>query len=439
MKEGVTIRVYVLVTLLAVLLALLSCSEPEDEKTDALKSSPAPSTAKTHPETPSPILTPLVPTATSISPTVKPKPDLVLKAFPTHNEPLPTDWGRHDASLSSGQYLIMVELEAEKGCLRAAGFDVFNQGKPPSYLLIWPDGFEATAAGGDIHVRDRAGKIVASVGDVVRLSGRLVWPWKDGQSETDHSREIARSAPDECRGPYYLIGDDITVMDDDEPEIVSPPGSGLYFQRYKTERWGGGILQTLEELFPGVFHITRDNNCIVMIDTQSQEKYVPQWPAGFYPSVNSEGRFEVRNGGGRSIVQEGGRLWMSRSSSRENYIPECDARLWYVRAVSDPDFPIALPISPKATQGEDYTGGNLEVHNGCVYLGSRILIFPPNFSIRREGEEVHVIDERGVAVAREGQHTTLRGSWVNPDDNFGREVRKSLPLDCPHGGFWLLD
>lgn len=290
----------------------------------------------------------------------------------------------------------------------------------------------------EINITDRTGTVLARVGDMVRLSGRLVWPWRDHQEDSDHAREIARSVPDECHGPYYLVGDEVTVVNANEPVILSPPGSGLYFQRQSTERWTGGIVEIPEQVISGVFQISRDGNCIVMTDTHSQERFVPMWPAGFNPNIDSEGEFEVRNGGGRTIVHEGGRLRMIGYSVGD-YISECDARLWRVKAVSNPDFPIAFPQSSNVIQGYDYREARLEVHNGCIYLGLNILIFPPDFSMSEEEGQVRIKNERGVIVAREGQRTTFKGSFVSPDDNLGRQMRKTLPLDCPHGSFWFVD
>ena len=88
-----------------------------------------------------------------------------VDVFPTHQEQLPTDWGR------VGDH-IMVDLVVENGCLRA-------KGPSPSYLLIWPEGFTMNRVDGSIHVSDRGDGAVALVGDTVRFSGRLIDPKSD--------------------------------------------------------------------------------------------------------------------------------------------------------------------------------------------------------------------------------------------------------------------
>ena len=83
--------------------------------------------------------------------------------LPTHDRPLPTDWGLGH---------VKVELAMEYGCLRGLGHDLNEPN--PSYLLVWPAGFELYQEGDSVSVRDRTGDTAASVGQEVRLSGRII-------------------------------------------------------------------------------------------------------------------------------------------------------------------------------------------------------------------------------------------------------------------------
>ena len=92
------------------------------------------------------------PTETPVPPSPTPAP--AVKVFPTHSEPLPTDWGRHKASRNQNH--ILVELAVEEGCLRASGFEANNQPRP-SYLLIWPAGYETVQENDEVHITDSSG------------------------------------------------------------------------------------------------------------------------------------------------------------------------------------------------------------------------------------------------------------------------------------------
>ena len=139
--------------------------------------------------------------------------------FPTHDRPLPTDRDLGHVKL---------KLAMEDRCLRGLGHDLNEPN--PSYLLVWPDGFELYQEGEATGVRDQTGTVAVNVGEEVRLSGRNI------QADSDHARRIAESIPAECAGPYFMIGDDVTVIGPDEPTELSMPNSDVVFQRRVTSR-----------------------------------------------------------------------------------------------------------------------------------------------------------------------------------------------------------
>ena len=345
--------------------------------------------------------------------------------FPTHAEPLPTDWGRGDH--------IMVDLVVEDGCLRA-------NGPSPSYLLIWPEDFTLSQTSDPSIIYDRDGRSAVRVGDMVRFSGRLIDP------DSDHAREIADSVPKKCPGPYYLVGDEVNAIPSDESEIVSVPRSSLYFQRKKTRKWKGPVEDTLE-LPSGPFELIQDGSCLVI--NYSGEKVLPQWPAGFYPRISEDGVIEIRNGGGRTIARVGDKLLMRGTTLGGSHIPECDARLWNVKDVRNTSLSI---VFTKYDGERDYPVSNsikgyMEARNGCLYILGHILIWPSDFTMNRTDDYIQVLndDNRIVGEAQvddpigSRQRVSFKGRRVNQDDDLGRQIRRTLPIDCPHGDFWFVD
>ena len=348
-----------------------------------------------------------------------------VDAIPTHSEPLPTDWGRGDH--------IMVELVVEDGCLRA-------KGPSPSYLLIWPEDSTLSQTSDSTIINYRGGRSVAHVGDMVRFSGRLIDPG------SDHAREIADNVSKKCPGPYYLVGDEANAIPSDEPEIVSVPGTSLYFQRKKTRKWKGPVEDTLE-LPSGPFELMRDGSCLVI--NYSGEKVVPQWPAGFYPHISEDGVIEIRNGGGRTIARVGDKLLMRGTTVGGSHIPECNAGLWNVKDVRNTNLPIVFPQhdGDRDNPVSSSIKGYMEARNGCLYILDHILIWPSDFTMNRTDDYIQILndDNRIVGEAQvddpigSRQWVSFKGHRVNQDDDLGRQIRQTLPIDCPHGDFWFVD
>ena len=185
-----------------------------------------------------------------------------VSVFPKHNEPLSTMWAHQD-------YISGV-LGVENGCIRMLG-------PSPSHLLIWPDDFTFNSSDDPRAVRDSSGTIRVTVGDEVRFSGRVV------TDDSDLAREIATAIPEKCHGPYYLVGDDVTFIDADEPEVVTVSGTSLYFPRHKTRRNKPHLVEDTLELHSPPFELVLNGNCLVVSDDQ---EYVVRWPTGYYPLGN---------------------------------------------------------------------------------------------------------------------------------------------------------
>lgn len=346
--------------------------------------------------------------------------------FPKHDEPLSTMWAHHD-------YISGV-LGVENGCLRMLG-------PSSTYLLIWPDDFTLGSSDRLPAIRDPGGTIRATVGDEVRFSGRVV------TDRSDLAREIAASIPEKCQGPYYLVGDDVTVIDAQEPEEVTVLGTALFFPRHQTWRNKPHLVADTLEMHSGPFDLVLDGNCLVVSDDQ---EYVVRWPPGFYLFVNEDGVVEVRNGGGRTIARSGDRLRFRGGRIYDVEIPECDASaMWRVKDIRNVDLPLVFTRhqEPPRPFADSRIDGYIAIHNGCFYMRKYILVWPSDFSMAVSEDEVQIFDELGrvvVWIDREVGDTsrdrlTLKGREVGNDDNLGRQTRRELPIDCPHGPFWFVN
>ena len=351
--------------------------------------------------------------------------------FPTHDRPLPTDWGLGH---------VMLKLIMEDGCLRGLGHDLNEP--DPSYLLVWPDGFGLHREGEVTSVRNQTDTIVASVGEEVRLSGRNI------QADSEHARRIAESLPAGCAGPYYMVGDDVTVIGPGEPTELSLPNSDVVFRRRVT--WQRSTIVAVPAVgFTGPGEMVMEGDCLLMLWewNDSVERHVINWPPGFYPHIE-DGMVEVRNGGGRTVARVGDRLKMTLLASGGVgdglYIPECDARLHGPLQIRNFDLPVAFPQHGEGVGSVTYTEGRLEVRNGCIYVDSKIAVWPSDYVVEDADDEVRVLDQDGEIVIKVGRYdmesrdVRLKGRPVNRDDDYGIQIGRMIPVDCPSADYWIV-
>ena len=351
--------------------------------------------------------------------------------FPTHDRPLPTDWGLGH---------VKVKLAMEDGCLRGLGHDLNEPN--PSYLLVWPDGFELNEEGDTSSVKDRTGAVAVSVGEEVRLSGRII------QADSDHARRIVESIPDKCAGPYFMIGDDVTIVGPNEPTELSMPNSDVVFQRRAT-RQRSTIVAVPAVGFTGPGEMVMEGDCLLMLWewNDSIERHVISWPPGFHPHVE-EGVVEVRNGGGRTVARAGDSLKMTLLAAGGVgdglYMPECDARLHGPIEIRNFDLPVAFPQHDEGVGSVSYTEGRLESKNGCIYVGSKVAVWPSDYTMEEADDVVWVLDQDGEIVVQVGRYdmeypnVRLKGRPVNRDDDYGIQIGRMIPVDCPSSDFWIV-
>ena len=359
--------------------------------------------------------------------------------LPVHTEPLVTDWGRHH---------IMGELIIDNGCLRVLG-DPGPNGPTPSYLLIWPEGYALNRRG---DVINSEGLVAPAVGDNVRFSGRLV------REESYNSERLASNIPHECAGPYYIIGDEVSIVEDETTEL-SLPGHVTAFKRKETVAMVPGWSAYVPVPWgPSGELVLRDGCLLLHVNQDGREELrVIVWPPGFQPALGDEGMV-IRNGGGNVVAQLGDTLKMTMltagGDSEGAYVPECNARLWEAQRVSNDGLPTTLlrhnqsPSGSVVLPGEQYSRmmvdedfrsshrrTELEVINGCTYAGNGILVWPPGFGIKQDEHGAVVVDQNGEEVAREGEDVVLKVRSVHRDDLLGREMVNKTPPNC--GGYFL--
>ena len=357
----------------------------------------------------------------------------IVDTFPLHSEPLATDWGR--------EYK-MGELVLDGRCLRMQAITDLSHKEDfiPSFLPVWPEGFSWEKTESSVAIISPSGQKVAQVGDYVRLSGDGV------RLESHREKQIADSLATDCEGPFYLVGDDVTVIVADEPEIVSVANSDIYFRRVKTEE--KGFIPVAEPAYPYSRiprTLTLEDGCILLVDSNGK-RYVPVWPAGFTPHLEN-GVLEVRNGGGRTIGRVGARLrtrgYIAQESEGGLYVPECRPRLLVVWGVINTDLPLAFleyddRWVPGPEQVEDSLRGYVDVRNGCMHINNHFLLWPPDYRVKEEGDLFKVTDSNGKVVAQRGERDTLKGYRIRSDDKFGPEIVRTMPIDCPPRTYWIV-
>lgn len=362
------------------------------------------------------------------APTVR---DVPTSVFPTHDRPLPTDWGIGH---------VKVKLTMEDGCLRGLGHDPNEPN--PSYLLVWPVGFELYQEGNSVSVKDRTGVVAASVGEEVRLSGRII------HSDSDHARRIEETVPTECVGPYYMVGDDVTVVGPDEPTELSVPNSDVVFLRRET--WQRSARVAVPAVgYTGPGEMVMDGDCLLMIWKIGNDewRHMILWPPGFYPHVE-DGMIEVRNGGGRTVARVGDMLKMTLLAaggvSDGLDIPECDARLHAPIEIRNFDLPVNFPQHNEGVTSVSYSEGRLEMFNGCIYVRGRVAVWPSDHTMEETNGEVRILGQDGKIVLQVGRYDMsdrriqLKGREVNRDDDYGIQIGRTISVDCRWGDFWLL-
>ena len=79
-----------------------------------------------------------------------------------------------------------------------------------SHLLIWPPNFTLSIESNELKVVNAAGQVVARVGDDLRISGGAV------------AEYTGLPSPDQCPGPYRIVGDEICTAQATDESDANP-------------------------------------------------------------------------------------------------------------------------------------------------------------------------------------------------------------------------
>ena len=321
--------------------------------------------------------------------------------FPRHDAPLGTD---------RGEEYFAGQLVLREGCLRAEVLPKYDPNDPGSWLLIWPKGFTWDSEANTVRVKDELGRVVAEVGDYIRLSRAAL----TFQEATEG--ELIRGLSGDCTEPYFLVGDEVSAFDpgSEATELrLSDPDVVFFRERTVVARY-----QTLMTA-AGVGELILDGQCLRLKDGSPRE-YWPTiiWPAGFTPHVN-HGVVEIRNGAGRVVAQVGDQIaggggFFDRSSG------DCSGPVWQANKMKTlPDVEVYFPkqdgtLAPEG--GTELFSGKLMLWRKCLrvaddvirvkertYAGiSPLIIWPDDFALSAKDGVVGIVDGSGSVVARVG-------------------------------------
>src|SRR3989304_2870261 len=102
------------------------------------------------------------------------------------------------AGMATMEVILEGKLELDNGCLRIKYFD-------DNYLLIWPYGFSLRTEGEEIQVIDENGQVFARVGDNIRVGGGEITG--ENAKELIEKYYIETPLPEDCQGPYWVVGE----------------------------------------------------------------------------------------------------------------------------------------------------------------------------------------------------------------------------------------
>ena len=244
-----------------------------------------------------------------VDPVRPPDPEGPEVFFPQHDAPLGTDDG---GSYWAGQLIL------DEGCLRVEVPPDVN-GPGGSSLLIWPSGYTLSAEDRVVRVSDDNGRVAARVGDHIRLS-RATVSYKEARDQG-----LLRGMSEDCGGPFYLVGDEVTAFDpDNEPRELRLSDPDVFFPRQRTVI-ATGRSQMLAE---GGGELVLDGQCLRLKGGST----TVIWPAGFTPHVD-QGVVQVRNGAGRIIAQVGDKLSMGGGYFSRDDAEECPGEVFSVHSI----------------------------------------------------------------------------------------------------------
>ena len=320
----------------------------------------------------------------------------IVSVFPLHDAPLRTD---------NGGYYFAGRLVLDEGCLRLeVPPDAYGQIRvenPPDAngprrmgLIIWPSGFGSRVEGGGVNIVGADGRIVARVGDHVRLTHAKIY-YKDASDQG-----LLRGMSEDCGGPFYVVGDEVAVFDpDDEPTALRLSDPEVFFPRRRTGLPTRGLYR--EAL--GIGELVLNGTCL-----QLGAGTTIVWPAGFEPHVE-QGVVQVRNWAGRVIARVGDRIAGGGGFSSAGY-GDCPGSTFEIHSIKAlPDVEVYFPTQDgtlsKGSWMQDFIG-KLVLQGRCLVIDDavrvydsvtapgddKLLIWPANFTLSLDEDVPEIVD-----------------------------------------------
>ena len=113
------------------------------------------------------------------------------------------------------------------------------------------------------------------------------------------------------------------------------------------------------------------------------------------------------------------------------------------KGVRDDDLPIifrqheeASPSPVATTSG--HIKGFLQLDERCMHIRNSVIVWPSDFRMSNDGDPIMVLNGNDSVVARGGEYAELRGRRSEPNDDLGRQIRRTLPHNCPVDSFWIV-
>ena len=365
----------------------------------------------------------------------------IVSVFPLHDAPLGTDNGGH---------YFAGRLVLDEGCLRLevppdANGQVRVEGPPDANgprrmgLLIWPSGFGSRVEGGSVNIVGADGRIVARVGDHVRLTHAKIY-YKDASDQG-----LLRGMSEDCGGPFYVVGDEVAVFDpNDEPAALRLSDPEVFFPRRRTGLPTRGLLR--EAL--GIGELVLDGTCLRL-----GAGTTIVWPAGFEPHVE-QGVVQVRNWAGRVIAQVGDRIAGGGGFSSAGY-GDCPGSTFEIHSIKVlPDVEVYFPTQDgtlsKGSWMQDFIG-KLVLQGRCLVIDDavrvsdsvmapgdeKLLIWPDNFTLSLDEDVPEIVHPSGRVVARVGDEIQVSAVAVNREEAVEHSGYREVSPDCG-GGLWFV-
>ena len=326
--------------------------------------------------------------------------------FPQHDASLGTDRG--------GEYFAG-QLVLSEGCLRAEVPTSDATNPLPSWLLIWPSTFSLEAEFGAVQIVDRLGRIAAHVGDLIRLSRAAV----TYQSARD--RGLVKGLSDDCAGPYFLVGDEVTAFDPkNEATELRLSDPDVLFLRQNTVIASSQVLQTAA----GIGELVLDGRCLRLRGSST----TIIWPAGFTPHVQG-GVVHVRNGAGRIIAKVGDEIAGGGGFFKLGG-GDCSGPAWRATKLKAlPDVEVYFPRQDGTLATDQETErfvGELVLNGKCLEVDAAIrvsdlfyvpvpplIIWPSTLGLSVEDGDVGIVDATGRVVARVGDEVQFSAFGIS--------------------------